>query len=503
LGEMVGKESSKTRIDQFIDTKEDLIVILILLFGFFLRFIRISSREIAYDDAFSYFLASKSFPEIIQGTVADTMPPLYYFLLSIIEHISQRLWVLRSLNVVINMITIFLIFLIVKELFNKRAGYIAILLAAGSPFLIYHSQELRMYSVLLFGQVGYLFSLIKLFKNDSNYKVWILFSIMFGTIALYSHNLAISGLIACNFIIFLRKNLRNFYRLLFIQLLLLILFIPWMIYLPQQISKVQTAFWTVRPGLIEILQSILTLFGFAPMKLWQMAIVIIIVFQNLVIVTIWMIKTKNYKLLFLFIIGIASPALLFFISYIAIPVFVPRIFILSTVIACMVMGVFIQSNWNQLIGKLSLLSFLLIIVISLPEFYKYQSFPRSSFREATAFIQNVQIGEKIILHDNKLSYFPMMYYDNNLPQFYLADYKGTENDTLDLTSQKVLGHLAINDISTFDFPKDILFITFQQTELEFENLGIANPNMTYLETYYSNGYLYRTIGDINIYYYYQ
>jgi len=276
-----------------------------------------------------------------------------------------------------------------------------------------------------------------------------------------------------------------------------------MIYLPQQISKVQTAFWTVRPGLIEILQSILTLFGFAPMKLWQMAIVIIIIFQNLVIVTLWLIKTKNLKLWLLSVVGFVPPVLLFFISYIAIPVFVPRIFILSTVIAYMVIGVFIVSNWEQVIGKLSLISFFLIIVISLPEFYNYQSFPRSSFREATTFIQTDGIGEKIILHDNKLSYFPMMYYDNYLPQFYLADFKGTENDTLDLTSQRVLGHIAINDISTFDLQKEILFITFQQTEMEFENLGIANPNMTYLETYYSKGYLYRTIGDINIYKFYQ
>ncbi len=489
---MVGKESSKTRFNQFIDTKENLIVILILLLGFFLRFIRIGVREITYDDAFSYFLASKSFPEIIQGTVADTMPPLYYFLLSLTEQISQRLWVLRSLNVVINMITIFLIFLIMKELFNKQAGYISILLAAASPFLIYHSQELRMYSILLFGQVGYLFSLIKLFKNESNYKIWIFLSIIFGMIALYSHNLAIAGLMACNFIIFLRKNLRNFYHLIFVHLFLLILFIPWMIYLPQQISKVQTAFWTVRPGLLEILQSILTLFGFAPMKLWQMAIVIIIFFQNLIFVLLWMFKTKNYKLLLLSTIGFVLPAILFFISYISIPIFVPRIFILSTVIAYMVFGVFIVSNWEQAIGKLSFVSCLLIIVISLPDYYVYQSFPRSSFREASAYIQNDGIGEKIILHDNKLSYFPMMFYGKNLTQFYLADFKGTENDTLDITSQKVLGHLAINDISSFDLPKEILFITFQQTELEFENLGIANPNMTYLESYYSNGYLYRS-----------
>jgi len=499
---MVGKESNKTRFNQFITSNESLLIILILLVGFILRFIRIGVREITYDDAFSFFLASKSFPEIIKGTVADTMPPLYYFLLGFIEQVSHKIWVLRSLNVVINMFTIFLVYLISKELFNKQTGYVTILFAISSPFLIYHSQELRMYSLLLFGQIGYLFSLIKLFKNKSIYKTWIFLAIIFGTIALYSHNLAFVGLMACNILILFHRNSRNFSRLLIVQVGLILFFIPWLVYLPQQISKVQTAFWTVRPGLLEILQSALTLFGFAPMKFWKMGIVIVVIFQNLALIIIMVKKSRDNHLLMLTLIGFVSPILLFIISYSSIPVFVPRIFILSTVIAYMVMGVFVVSNWSQFIGKLSLVSIILIALISLPEFYNYQSFPRSSFKEATFFLKNSVENEKFILHDNKLSYFPMMFYDNELNQYYLADFKGTENDTLDLVSQNVLGHLAISDISTFDLPKELLFITFQQTELEFANLGIENPNFSYLESYYQNKDLFQTVGDLKIYYFY-
>lgn len=53
----------------------------ILAFGLALRLIGLESRPLFYDEAFSYFLSIQPFGKIVQGTAADTMPPLYYFLL--------------------------------------------------------------------------------------------------------------------------------------------------------------------------------------------------------------------------------------------------------------------------------------------------------------------------------------------------------------------------------------------------------------------------------------
>ena len=78
---MVGQKSSD-RIIEFINlNKNKLLFILIMLLGLMLRILFIDSREITYDDAFSYFLSRQPLPVIIGGTAADTMPPLYYFLL--------------------------------------------------------------------------------------------------------------------------------------------------------------------------------------------------------------------------------------------------------------------------------------------------------------------------------------------------------------------------------------------------------------------------------------
>jgi hypothetical protein len=64
----------------------------ILLFGLALRLAGINSRPLFYDEAFSYFLSIQSFPKIVQGTAADTMPPLYYFLLHFWTMVGKSVW---------------------------------------------------------------------------------------------------------------------------------------------------------------------------------------------------------------------------------------------------------------------------------------------------------------------------------------------------------------------------------------------------------------------------
>jgi mannosyltransferase len=78
----------------------------ILVTGLLLRLLLINSRSIQYDDAFSALLSARSLGDIVAGTAADTMPPLYYFLLHFWMLVSKQLWWLRLLSVFLNMGTI-------------------------------------------------------------------------------------------------------------------------------------------------------------------------------------------------------------------------------------------------------------------------------------------------------------------------------------------------------------------------------------------------------------
>ncbi len=500
---MVGEESNKVHNFKLIIKSEKIIVPALIVLGTILRLFRIATREIAYDDAFSYFLSLKDYKTIIEGTVADTMPPLYYFSLHIFTLVNHEIWFLRILNVVVSIAIFIVLYLFVREMFGKECGYLTLLLTITSPFLIYHSQELRMYNLLLLGQLGYLFGLFMLSKNPDKFLKYFLITVFFGTMAVYSHNLAILGLLICNLIFFLKFEKKNIFRQIFILATVISLFLPWAIYLPQQIAKVQTAFWTPRPGILEIIQSVVTLFGFAPMPIYWMALVIILMTQIFAIVMLWIFHQKNTLLFILIGIGFGIPVLLLITSYLTRPVFVPRIFILSTVIAYILISRFVSANIQKVIGKVVLVSMLLVSVISLPYYYKYESFPRSSFREAVNYLESNMDKKAAILHENKLSFFPMYFYNSDLDQSYLGDPKGSANDTLAPQSQKALGFVAWDGIRESALPQELFFVTFLQSEYEYEQSGQTNPNLKKLKEYYVHEELPIIIGDIKIYHFEQ
>jgi hypothetical protein len=499
---MVGKESRHKYTEFLIQKKDKLLLGLIFVIGIVLRFLWIDSRDIAYDDAFSYFLARSDLLTIISGTLADTMPPLYYFLLHFWIKISSNLWYLRLLNILINLFTAILVYKLAKQLFSGKTASIAFLLFLISPFQIYHSQELRMYSLLLMGQVGFFYAIFKTINlENKNYNLWILMAVFFGTVSVYAHNLGFFGLLSINIILFFKRGKSLFIKLLIPQLFILLLSTPWLFFLPQQINKVQQAFWTVEPGLIDIIQGLLTLFSFLPMPIIFMGIVLIIIIQSLIITVVYLfrIKNKNYCIVFLFFIF--PPILLFIMSYLIQPVFVPRIFISSAVWFFLLISSFIAESWNKGIGKLNLVLFIFISCISLPIFYKFNDFPRSPFKELSGFIQTEYNNSTPIIHDNKLSFFPVMFHSETENQYYLMDIQGSPNDTLAYKSQLALGYTAMENIEKFLNEDTLVFITFQKTLDEYQSLGVTHPILKILGERYKQEINKIVIGDLIVFSY--
>lgn len=171
---------------------------LALLLGFGLRLIALESRSLQYDDTFSIFLSKRSLPEIITGTAADTMPPLYYFLLHFWMMISQEIWFIRLLSVLIGLLLIALVYLTVERWAGRPAAGWAALLTAISPLQIYHAQDIRMYGLLVLGQLGYLWFFTRLWftewKGWGSLGSWIGL-VLSGLVSVYSHNLAIFALV--------------------------------------------------------------------------------------------------------------------------------------------------------------------------------------------------------------------------------------------------------------------------------------------------------------------
>jgi uncharacterized membrane protein len=500
LGEMVGKKSSNQYIKFIKEHKDKFLLFLVFLIGIVLRGLFINSREIAYDDAFSYFLSRQQISLIISGTASDTMPPLYYLLLHYWMKISTNLWFLRLLNILINFISAGFVYKLAKEFFNTKVGILATFFFLLSPFQIYHSQELRMYSLLLFGQLGFYYSVLKIILFQSNKPIlWGIFAVIFGVIVMYSHNLGFIGLISINLVLIIQRNKEAIKQLFFIQGLVFLFSLPWFYFLPQQISKVQLAFWTQKPGILEIIQSLLELFSFLPQPLFNIAFVMIILLQSLFFLIYYLIKQKDSQNFVILLFSFAPPVLLFLLSYLVRPVFVPRIFIYSSVWIFILLAFMITKHWHSTIGKINFLLFTSISLISLPYFYQFNTFPRSQFKNLTNLLQTLDSDTTPIIHDNKLSFFPSMFYYETNNQYYLQDIPGSPNDTLDIETQDAIGYRALEDIDEFIDNEKIFFIVFQEAIDEYQDQDIVHPVMKNLEKIYGEDYQKYIVGDIILY----
>ncbi|MCP4357800.1 MAG: hypothetical protein GY796_07285 [Chloroflexi bacterium] len=143
-----------------------LIIVLILLLAFGLRFYLLDAQSFWNDEGNSARLSERPISLIIEGTASDIHPPLYYLLL----HGWQQLagvteFSLRSFSAFTGILTVAIVAAIGKQLsvIGHRSSVVrrpsplaitAALLTAVNPALIYYSQETRMYALLGLLAVG-------------------------------------------------------------------------------------------------------------------------------------------------------------------------------------------------------------------------------------------------------------------------------------------------------------------------------------------------------------
>ncbi len=305
--------------------------------------------------------------------------------------------------------------------------------------------------------------------------------------AMYSHNLAIFGLAAANLYLLVRKEWKPFLRLCLSQAVIGALALPWVWMIPGQIQKIQTAFWTPRPGLVEILQALIQMTAFMPLNgiwLYAAAIITLQIMVLTILETIRLAKKDRIMVFFIFV-TVISPLLLFIVSYLMRPVFVPRAFLLSTVGLAGLSARIISKRWKQGIGPLLLGLWLAAAAISLPSFYTFNQFPRSPYRQAVSWLETQVHSGDAVVHENKLSYFPSYFYDRTLPQRFIADEPGSHNDTYAPASQAAIGLIPAENISSaIGSAEKVYFVVFSQAIAEYQTLDSAgDPNLQWLDTH--------------------
>ncbi len=490
-----------------MNRRQRLILAGIVILAVILRCIFINTRNIQYDDAFSYFLARASIDNIIRGTAADTMPPLFYFILHFWQMVSDEIWFLRLLSVFLSLGALLFLFGLVKNSISITAGLWAALFAVISPLQIYHAQDIRMYALFACCGMGYLYFFFQLWNDDlkPTRKTWKWVGlILFGASAMYTHNLAVFCVLSPVIFVVMKRDWKFLWKYILALFIIALTTAPWLIMVPGQVQKIQNAFWTPRPGIVEVMQSIMLLtfnlpesnkilfFGGAILAAYIFILVIYRLFRNL---------SKAPNLLLLTAISFFPPLLLFLLSYLIRPVFVIRGFIPSQMAFLGLTAAIAALDWKIHLGKILAGLVILNAVISYPALFSYSEFPRSPFARASIQIHDAVKDDFFIVHDNKLSFFPIHYYFPSTSQVFLKDQPGTANDTFATTSQEAMEIFPVDNIDTASTGRNkLVYIVFREAAREYEEQNQPHPVISWLKSNFTLTEE-KSIGDLKLLYF--
>jgi mannosyltransferase len=260
-----------------VDKKILLSLVLISLLALAVRLYQLDRESFWLDEAFSYWAASSSPEDILQEITNDNQPPLYYLILHYwMKSVGESDWTIRLLSAIFGVLSVPIVFQIGKQLFNDRFGLVAALFLAVSPFHIQYSQEARSYSLYFFlTSLSVLFLLLMYRKVRYASVGYILSTILL----LYTHNTSVVVVAAMlAFYLMLASSWRfsrlgwasislylpTIYPFLIANLIVCLLYAP---YLPSYITQTRAVgnhFWLPRMTLSYALETGRKLVFFPP-----------------------------------------------------------------------------------------------------------------------------------------------------------------------------------------------------------------------------------------------
>lgn len=356
---------------------------------------------------------------ITQYSIGDFHPPGYFVLLWIWTHLFGFSEIsVRIPSVIFGVLTIWLVYLLGKEMFNKKIGLVASLFLTLAPLHVYYSQETRMYSFATFSATLSFYFFWKLINQKSKWDVvgYTVASIL----VLYSDYLVYLIFPAQFFyLVFWQRNYLR--KILIAWVVILISGIPWLFVFPKQLAN-GIAVADVLPGWASVvggsslkellLIPIKTFFGRISIEnklFYGLLIGLVGLFYGFII---WMgVKRpdKPIKLLFCWII--IPITLACFISFF-IPVlsYFRMLFILPAVYLLLAKGIDSLGKFS----KLGLIGICLISLVSLGAYYTNPKFQREDWKSVVPFIEfKLKEASLVLLNDNGI-FAPYTYYSNNL-----------------------------------------------------------------------------------------
>lgn len=400
-------------------------IYIILILSALLRIIKLD-QSLWWDEAINLVNAKNfSFWDFVtRYPIGDFHPPGYFALLWGWTHLlGFSEIVVRVPSVVFGVGGVLIVYLLGKELFNKKVATLASLLMAMAPLHVYFSQEARMYSLAAFSVILSFYFFWKVINHKN--KIFWLGYVISNVLVFYSDYLPyfifptqLLFLIWCQ-----RTALK---KILLLQAFSFMFLIPWLAIFPLQFltgtkaAESLTGWAQVVGGanlkqlLLIPIKTIMGRMSFDDKFIYAGIVFVIAAVYGLVI---WNALKKLDKATKLLILWIVLPVVLAFLISLFVPVlaYFRMIFILPALYLLLSKGIEVLPKKMSVV---ILIFVCLVSLISLTAYYTNPKFQRENWKEAVKAVEKKAQRKGVILFENNNLPAPFIYYSQNLVPAY-------------------------------------------------------------------------------------
>jgi uncharacterized membrane protein len=174
--------SDKSRMDSQTLLRRSTYVILsamILLAGVSLRFYHLGNRSLWYDEAVTANISRGSFQQMLQLTRKVSAPIVHPFFLYLTERIASGAWMVRFPPTLASLAAVLMMLAMTKARINTWAVLFASAILSLSASQVRYAQEVREYSLAVFGATVLMFCLFRWEANSRTRQSVLLYAALF------------------------------------------------------------------------------------------------------------------------------------------------------------------------------------------------------------------------------------------------------------------------------------------------------------------------------------
>jgi uncharacterized membrane protein len=204
---MTQLKTNETKVERFLSQYG---ITLAIGFGFLLRLIHAGARSLRFEEGLTAQIVREDLTGVIRGSTQNSTPVVFHLLVHyMVALFGNSELAMTLISILAGVGTIWVIYLFGRRYFSAEVGFVAAVIAAISPYLVYYSQEIRPYSLLNF----FAFSSAYLFMRaleTNQFKYW-LSVLLLNVLTVYTQSLGWLVIIAES--LFYLINIRHYLKM--------------------------------------------------------------------------------------------------------------------------------------------------------------------------------------------------------------------------------------------------------------------------------------------------